>query len=107
MAPNSTLPRLVNSQLVSLPPVGILNFLCLICIIFVCDAHLIIFTKNLRDINVNFFFFYLFAISARLAGDKRTKYSVLETIDYPDRKKPRTAEYKSILNFNYNTIAKK
>ena len=35
VAPNSTPPRLVNSQLVSLPPVGILNLLCLICIIFV------------------------------------------------------------------------
>ena len=28
VAPNSTPPRLVNSQLVSLPPVGILNLLC-------------------------------------------------------------------------------
>ena len=35
VAPNSTPPRFVNSQLVSLPPVGILNLLCLICIIFV------------------------------------------------------------------------
>ena len=37
VAPNSTPPRLVNSQLVSLPPVGILNLLCLIiiCVIFV------------------------------------------------------------------------
>ena len=42
VAPNSTPPRFVNSQLVSLPPVGILNLLCLICIIFVCYAHLII-----------------------------------------------------------------
>ena len=52
VAPNSTPPRLVNSQLVSLPPVEILNLLCLICIIFVCYAHLNIFTWNLRDINV-------------------------------------------------------
>ena len=44
VAPNSTPPRFVNNQLVSLPPVGILNLLCLICIIFVCYAHLIIFT---------------------------------------------------------------
>ena len=43
VAPNSTPPRCVNSQLVSLPPVGILNLLCLICIIFVCYAHLNIF----------------------------------------------------------------
>ena len=35
VAPNSVPPRLVNSQLVSLPPVGILNLLCLICIVFV------------------------------------------------------------------------
>ena len=28
VAPNSTPPRLVNSQLVNLPPVGILNLLC-------------------------------------------------------------------------------
>ena len=53
VAPNSTPPRLVNSQLVSLPPVGILNMFCLICIVFVCNPHFIIFTWNLRDINVN------------------------------------------------------
>ena len=35
VASNSTPPRLVNSQLVSLLPVGILNLLCLICITFV------------------------------------------------------------------------
>ena len=35
VAPNSTPPRLVNSQLVSLPPVGILNLFCSICIVFV------------------------------------------------------------------------
>ena len=52
VAPNSTPPRLVNNQLVSLPAVGILTLLCLICIIFVCNAHIIIFTWNLRDINV-------------------------------------------------------
>ena len=60
MAPNSTPPRLVNSQLVSLPPVGILNLLCLICIVFVCNVHLIIRTWNLRDINVHYLFNYLF-----------------------------------------------
>ena len=32
VVPNSTPPRCVNSQLVSLPPVGILNLLCLICV---------------------------------------------------------------------------
>ena len=58
VAPNSTPPRLVNSQLVSLPPVGILNLLCLICIIFVCYAHLNIFTWNLRDINVYHYYYY-------------------------------------------------
>ena len=58
VAPNSTPPRLVNSQLVSLPPVGILN-LCLICIVFVCNAHLIIFKWNLGDITVNYLFIYL------------------------------------------------
>ena len=52
MALNSTPPRCVNGQLVSLPPVGILNLLCLICTIFVCYAHFKIFTWNLRDINV-------------------------------------------------------
>ena len=56
VAPNSTPPRLVNSQLVSLPPVGILNLLCLICIVFICNAHFIIFTWNLRDKNVNYFY---------------------------------------------------
>ena len=40
----------------------ILNLLCLICIIFVCYAYLIIFTWNLRDINVFFLFFFLFFI---------------------------------------------
>ena len=55
VAPNSTPPFLVNSQLVSLPPVGIVTLLCLICIVFVCNVHLIIFTWNLRDINVNYF----------------------------------------------------
>ena len=34
VALNSTPPCNVNSKLVSLPPVGILNLLCLICIIF-------------------------------------------------------------------------
>ena len=52
VVPNSAPPRLVNSQQVSLPPVGILNLSCLICIIFVCYAQLNIFTWNLRDINV-------------------------------------------------------
>ena len=52
VAPNSTPPRLVNSQLVSLPQDGILNLLCLICIVFVCNAHLIKFTWNLSDINI-------------------------------------------------------
>ena len=60
VALNSTPPRLVNSQLVSLPPVGILNLLCLICIVFVCNAHLIIFTWNLRDINVNYYYYYYY-----------------------------------------------
>ena len=60
VAPNSAPPRCVNSQLVSLPPVGILNLLCLICTIFVCYAHLNIFTWNLRDINVYYLFIYLF-----------------------------------------------
>ena len=55
VAPNSTPPRLVNSQLVSLPPVGILNLLSLICIVFVCNAHLIIFTWNLRD---TYYYYY-------------------------------------------------
>ena len=58
VAPNSTPPRCVNSQLVSLPPVGILTLLCLICIIFVCYAHLNIFTWNLRDINVYYCYYY-------------------------------------------------
>ena len=57
-APNSISPRCVNSQLVSLPPVGILNLLCLICIIFVCYAHLNIFKWNLRDINVYYYYYY-------------------------------------------------
>ena len=53
VALNSTPPRLVNSQLVSLPPVGILNLLCLICIIFVTRI-LIIFTWNLRNKNADY-----------------------------------------------------
>ena len=52
VAPNSTPPRCVNNQLVSLPQVGILNLLYFNCIMFVRYAHLIIFTWNLRDINV-------------------------------------------------------
>ena len=62
VAPNSYSPRCVNSQLVRLPPVGILNLLCLICIVFVCYAHLNIFTWNLRDINVHchcHYYYYL------------------------------------------------
>ena len=55
MAPNSTSPRCVNSQLVSLPLVGILNLLCLIWMIHVCYAHLNILTWNLRDINVYYY----------------------------------------------------
>ena len=54
VAPNSAPPHLVNSQLVSFPPVGILNLLCLTCIVIVCNAHLIIFTWNLCDINLNY-----------------------------------------------------
>ena len=38
VAPNSIPPRLVNSQPVSLPPVGILNLLCLIAVIGVEPA---------------------------------------------------------------------
>ena len=60
VALNSTPPRLVNSQLVSLLPVGILNLLCLICIIFDCNTHLIIFTWNLRDVNVNYYYYYYY-----------------------------------------------
>ena len=60
VAPNSTPPRLVNSQLVCLPPVGILNLLCLICMIFVCYAHLNIFTWNLCDINVYYYYCYYY-----------------------------------------------
>ena len=30
------------------------NTVCLICIVFVCNAHLVIFTQNLRNINVNY-----------------------------------------------------
>ena len=60
VAPNLTPPRLVNSQLVSLPPVGILNLLCLSRIIFVCYAHLNIFTWNLRDINVYYYYYYYY-----------------------------------------------
>ena len=41
---NSTMLCKINSQLVSLLPVGILQMSCLICFIFVCNAHLIIFT---------------------------------------------------------------
>ena len=52
VAPNSTSPHCVNSQLVSRPPVGILNLLCLICIIFVCYAHLNIFAWNLFDMTI-------------------------------------------------------
>ena len=60
VAPNSALPDLVNSQLVSLPSVVILTLLCLICIVFLCNAHLIIFTWNLRDINVNYYYYYYY-----------------------------------------------
>ena len=59
VAPNSTPSCLVNSQLVSLPPGEILTLLCLICIVFVCNAHLIIFTWNLRDRNVNYYLFII------------------------------------------------
>ena len=64
MAPNSTPPCCVNSQLVSLPPVGILNLLCLICISFVCYAHLNIFTWNSRDINVYYYYLLLLKTAA-------------------------------------------
>ena len=60
VAPNSNSPRCVNSQLVSLPPVGILNLLCLICTIFVCYTRLNIFTWNLRDINVYYYCYYYY-----------------------------------------------
>lgn len=56
VAPDSTPLHFV--KLVSLPPVGFLNWLCLIWIAFVCYAHLIIFTWNLCNINVNFFLFF-------------------------------------------------
>ena len=70
VAPNSTPPRCVNSQLVSLPPVGILNLLCLICIIFVCYAHLNIFTWNLRDINI---YYYIIIILLYLVIETRVE----------------------------------
>ena len=66
VAPNSTPPRLVNNQLVSFPPVGILNLLCLICIIFVCYAHLNIFTWNLRDVNVYYYYYYYYLITVSI-----------------------------------------
>ena len=62
VAPNSSPPRFVNSQLLSLPPVGILNLLCSICIIFVCYVHFIIFTWILRKINVYYCFYYYYFI---------------------------------------------
>ena len=58
VAPTSTPPLCVNSQLVTLPPIRILNLLCLICILFVCYAHLIVFTWYLRDINFNYYYCY-------------------------------------------------
>ena len=53
----------VNSQLVSLPPAGILNLLCSIYIIFVCYVHSIIFTWNWHDINVIIIIFFFLRIS--------------------------------------------
>ena len=60
VAPNAASPRCVNSQLVSLPLVGILNLSCLIYIIFVCNAHLSIFTWNLHHINVYYYHYYYY-----------------------------------------------
>ena len=81
VAPNSTPPRCVNSQLVSLPPVGILNLLCLICIVFVCYAHLNISTWNLRDINVYYYYFVI--IKLKHYASKATVISVYYSLIYP------------------------
>ena len=57
--------KAINRQLVAdinrriLLPVGILNLLCLICIV-VCNAHLIIFTWNLGEINVYYYHYYYY-----------------------------------------------
>ena len=81
VAPNSYSPRCVNSQLVRLPPVGILNLLCLICIVFVCYAHLNIFTWNLRDINVYYYYFVI--IKLKHYASKATVISVYYSLIYP------------------------
>ena len=70
VAPNSTPPRLVNSRLVSLPPVGILNLLSLIFIVFLCNAHFIIFTWNLRGITVNYLFLVHLAVKSAQLVDQ-------------------------------------
>ena len=77
MAPNSTPLRCV----VSLPPVGILNLLCSICIVFVCYAHLNIFTWNLRDINVYYYYFVI--IKLKHYASKATVISVYYSLIYP------------------------
>ena len=77
---NLTPPCLVNSQLVSLPPVGSLKLLCLIFIIFVCYAHLIIFTRNLCDINVNYYYLLLLLPQARQCSSKTTCHNTSPSI---------------------------
>ena len=76
MTPSSTPPGLVNSQLVSLPPVGILNLSCSICII-VCYARLIIFIWNLRDINVKYIIIIIIISSSSSSSSSSSTIIVL------------------------------
>ena len=117
MAPNSTSLRCVNSQLVSLPPVGNLNLLCLICIIFVCYTHLNIFTWNLRDTSFyycNYFFQASFLLSATEHGtqDKYelsnmvNKYQLLVYLadSLFDDEQYKRAEVYNIIIFNLDSL---
>ena len=52
VAPNSTPPRCVNSQLVSLAPVGILNLLCLM--LLTCYVYHICLLRAFEHIHMEF-----------------------------------------------------
>ena len=70
VAPKLTPPCFVNSQLVSLPPVGILNLLCLIYI-FSCYAQLIIFTIIVIIVSITKFSIVIGSPRAYLSCNRR------------------------------------
>ena len=83
VVPNSTPPRFVNSQLVSLPPVGILNkFLFYLYLVFVSYTrpHKLVALNVYKYSCFNFFYFFFF--HTKYFEDKASTGRLLLKFDY-------------------------